>query len=75
MTLKSIRRVKKFALVLTVGVLFGGLSCVTAADLAGTGLTVTGASGALGDASSGVTALGAGLSVLADLVKYTPIGG
>jgi hypothetical protein len=76
MTLISIRRLKKVALLLGAGVVFGGLSCVTtAADLAGTGLTVTGVTGVLGDASQGATALGAGLSVFADLVKYTPLGG
>lgn len=76
MTLISIRRVRKLALLFGAGMLFGGLSCVTtAADVAGTGLTVTGVTGVLGDASQGATALGAGLSVFADLVKYTPLGG
>jgi hypothetical protein len=75
MTLKSVRLVKKGALLLAAGILFGGMSCVTAADLVGTGLVVTGATGILGDATQGVTALGAGLDVFANLVRYTPIGG
>jgi len=73
MTLRNLMGLRRIALVLGAGVLFGGLSCVTtAADLVGTGLTLTAATGALGNATQGVTAVGSGLDLFADLVKFRP---
>lgn len=53
--------IRKAAMILGAGVLFGGLSCVTtAADLVGTGHTVTAATGVPGGATQGATAASAG---------------
>ncbi|MEK6642970.1 MAG: hypothetical protein AABZ08_03610 [Planctomycetota bacterium] len=68
MTRRKLSLLKRVTLVLTAGVLFGGMSCVTAADLLGTGLSLTGA-------LTGTPSIGPGLDLLADLVKYTPLGG
>lgn len=65
MTRRTYTLLKKLSLTLTAGIVFGGLSCVTAADLLGTGLSLV----------SPAPNLGAGLDLIADLVKYTPLGG
>jgi hypothetical protein len=76
MTRRKLLWIKRIALCLGSGVIFGGLSCVTtAADLVGTGLSLTAATGLLGGATQGATAVGSGLDWFADLVKFTPIGG
>lgn len=69
MTRRTQMFLKKLSLTLTAGIVFGGLSCVTAADLLGTGLTLFGGS------PPGLPNLGVGLDLIADLVKYTPLGG
>jgi hypothetical protein len=78
-TRRCFQLVKGMTLVLAAGMVFGGLSCVmTAADVVGTGMTLGAATGVLGPVTQGVTAVtavGAGFDLLADLVKYTPLGG
>ncbi len=71
MSQKRLLRIKKLALVTTLGVAFNALSCVTAAtDVFGTGLSLTGISGLLGPVGPAATGLGTGLDVLADLLRF-----
>ena len=61
---------KKLMLVVSTGIAFSALGCVTAAtDLFGTGLSLTGISGLLGPAGPAATGIGTGLDVLADLLR------
>ncbi|MBI5764365.1 MAG: hypothetical protein HZA51_12660 [Planctomycetes bacterium] len=69
MTRQTRMFLKKVSLTLTAGIVFGGLSCVTAADLLGTGLSL------VSGPAPGLPTLGVGLDLIADLVKYTPLGG
>ena len=72
MNRKRLIRTKKLLLVVSVGVAFSALSCVTAAtDVFGTGLSLTGISGLLGPAGPAATGIGTGLDVLADLLRLT----
>jgi hypothetical protein len=71
-----LRHIQRLSMIMGAGLLFGGLSCVHGvADTVGTGLTLTAASGLLGPATQGVTAIGSGLDLLADLARFTRIGG
>lgn len=75
MTRRQIRWIKKLTITLGAGVLFGSMTCVrTVADTVGTGLTVGGVSGLLGPNSQTATDIGVALDVLADIIRYSPIG-
>ncbi|MCB9853975.1 MAG: hypothetical protein H6819_12815 [Phycisphaerales bacterium] len=70
MNRKQLVRAKKLILVVSTGIAFSALSCVTAAsDLFGTGLSLTGISGLLGPVGPAATGLGTGLDALADLLR------
>jgi hypothetical protein len=67
---KRLTRIKKIALVVTTGMTFSAMSCVTlASDIFGTGLSLTGISGLLGPVGPAATGIGTGLDVLADLLR------
>lgn len=67
---KRLIQAKKLVLVVSTGITFGAISCVTAAsDLVGTGLSLTGISGLLGPVGPAVTGVGTGLDALADLLR------
>ncbi len=73
---RKLRRITRMAAALGAGLVFGALSCVQqGADIVGTGLSVTGATGILGGNSQAASNLGAGLDFVADLIRFTPIGG
>ncbi len=72
---KIVRRIKQTTLALGTGFLFGTLTCVqNVADTVGTGLSVTGATGILGGNSQAAMNIGAGLDLLADLIRLAPGG-
>lgn len=68
---KPLIRAKKLMLVVSTGIAFSALSCVTAAtDIFGTGLSLSGVSGLFGPASPAATGIGTGLDALADLLRF-----
>ena len=76
MTRRKLRWIKQATVALGAGFVFGSLTCVqNAADTIGTGLSITGATGLLGGNSQTVSTIGAGLDFLADLIRFSPIGG
>ncbi len=76
MTRRRLRWIKKVTVTLGAGVVFGSWTCVqNAADTIGTGLSLTGATGFLGGSSPTVSAVGAGLDFIADVIRFTPLGG
>lgn len=70
---RIVRALRVAAVVLAAGYAFGPLGCVgTGADIVGTGLTLTGASGLLGPGSQTAAAVGAGLDLFSDVVQFAP---
>ncbi len=67
--------VKKVTALLAAGWVFWSLTCVqNLADILGTGMALTGVAGALGPGGQAVGAVGAGLDLIVDIVRFTPIG-
>ena len=75
MTRRHFRSIKRLTAALAAGWVFGSLSCVTnVADTVGTGLSLTSATGVLGDVGKAANAIGAGLDLFADIVRFSPLG-
>lgn len=75
MTRRKLRWIKKAAMTLGAGFVFGSMTCVqNVADTVGTGLSITGATGILGGNSQTVSNIGAGLDFVADLIRFSPGG-
>jgi len=70
-TRPSKRILKQICVALGAGALFASATCVQqVADVVGTGLSVTGASGVLGaDGSRAASNLGTGLDLVADMMQ------
>ncbi len=76
MNRRTLRWIKRTTVALGTGVVFGSLTCVqNTADAVGTGLSLTGATGILGAGSPAISAIGAGLDFIADLIRFSPLGG
>ena len=76
MNQRKLRRITRVAAALGAGLVLGALSCVQqGTDLVGTGLSVTGATGILGANSQAASNIGAGLDLVADLMRIAPLGG
>ncbi|HKQ46751.1 MAG TPA: hypothetical protein VJZ71_01630 [Phycisphaerae bacterium] len=75
MTRRHLRSIKRLTAALAAGWVFGSLSCVSnVADSVGTGLSVTSATGVLGDLGNAANAKTADLDLFADTVHLTPLG-
>lgn len=75
MTRRHFRSIKRLVAALAAGWVFGSLSCVSnLADTVGTGLTLTSATGVLGDVGKADNAIGAGLEQFSDIVQFSPLG-
>ncbi len=75
MTRRRIRWIKRLTAAVAAGWVFGSLSCVqNVADVAGTGLSLTSATGLLGPATQTASSIGAGLDLFSDIVRFAPIG-
>ncbi len=73
MSQRMLRGLKSVTVALGAGLLFGSLTCVqNVADVVGTGLSLTAASGVLGNDADAAANLGAGLDFLADLIRFSP---
>jgi hypothetical protein len=73
MTRRRLRWIKRMSAAIVAGWVFGSLSCVqNVADTAGTGLSPTEATGVLGTVGPTANATGAGLDVLAEIVRFGP---
>jgi hypothetical protein len=72
---RSVRTITKVGAALAAGLLFASLTCVeNVADFAGTGLTLTGATGLLGtNGSQAATDLGVGLDFAADVMQVAQL--
>jgi len=67
---RYLRRVRAVGFVVTCGIAFSGLSCVTkAADAVVGGATFVGSTGAFGLLSPAVVQIGSGISFVGDLVR------
>jgi hypothetical protein len=71
MSRRTMRGIARIAVVLGAGFVFSSLTCVeTTADLVGTGLSLTGATGVLGpDGSRAASNVGTGLDTVADIIQ------
>lgn len=76
MNQRMFRCFKSVTVALGAGLLFGSLTCVqNVADVVGTGLSLTAATGALGANADAISKVGVGLDFLADLLRFGPFGG
>jgi hypothetical protein len=71
MSRRTSRRIAQICVALGAGMLFSSVTCVeNAADLVGTGLSITGATGILGpDGSRAASNVGTGLDTVADIIQ------
>ncbi|HVP10051.1 MAG TPA: hypothetical protein VMV94_02570 [Phycisphaerae bacterium] len=75
MSRRTMRRIAQISVALGAGMLFSSVTCVeNAADLVGTGLSITGATGVLGPTGSQTASnVGTGLDAMADIMELARI--
>ena len=77
MSRRTMRRIAQLSVALGAGMLFSSVTCVqSAADLVGTGLSITGATGVLGpDISRAAENAGISLDTVADIIQLAKVAG